>query len=109
MQKKLNMTFIAIVSIIGWPPCSPDLNPIEHLRSILKRGVYEGGEQVTSKDVLWNKLVDIARAIYSCQIKQLTSSVDKGVFRLIKKWRYVDKYINNLSLNLRDVSCVGFL
>ena len=35
-----------------WPPCSPDLNPIEHLWSILKRGVYKVGEQLTSKDAL---------------------------------------------------------
>ena len=70
-------------SLMTWPPCSSDLNPIQHLRSVLKRRVYEGGEQFTSKDALCNKIVDVVRAINSCQIKQLTSLVDKRLFKLI--------------------------
>ena len=79
-------------TLMTWPPCSPDLNPIEHLWSILKRGVYEGGEQFTSKDALWRKIVDVARAITPFQIKQLTSSVDKRLFKVIStNGGYVDK------------------
>ena len=63
-----SQTFVGETFMI-WPPCSPDLNPIEHLRSILKRGVYEGGEQLTLKDALWNGLVYVARAITWFQIK----------------------------------------
>ena len=75
-----------------WPPCSPGLNPIEHLRSILKRGVYEGGEQFTSEDALCYKIVEFTREIISCQIKQLTSLVDKKFFlstksHVTKKWK----------------------
>lgn len=79
-------------TLMTWPPCSPDLNPIEHLWSILKRGVYEGGEQFTSKDALWSKIVAVARAITPSQIKQLTSSVDKRLFKVISNnGGYVDK------------------
>ena len=55
-------------TLMTWLPCSPDLNPIEHLWTILKSGVYEGGAQFTSKNALWNKIVNITRAITSCQI-----------------------------------------
>ena len=33
--------------IIEWPACSPDLNPIENLQSILKRKIYFCGRQYT--------------------------------------------------------------
>ena len=79
-------------TLMTWPPCSPDLNPIENHWSILKRGVYEGGEQFTSKDALWKKIVDVARAISPSQIKQLTSSVDKRLFKVISiNGGYADK------------------
>ena len=95
---------------ITWPHCSPDLNLIEHLWTILKRGVYEGGEQFTSKFALWSKIVDVVRVITSCQIKPLISSVDKRLFKLISKNRkYVDKYIIYMRLSLQDVPCVYFL
>ena len=55
--------------LMTWRPCSPDLNTIEYLT----RGLYERGEQFTSKDILWNKIVDIARSLTSFQMKQLTS------------------------------------
>ena len=32
-----------------WPPASPDLNPIENLWSVVKRKLYEAGEQYNSK------------------------------------------------------------
>ena len=92
-----------------WPRCSPDLNPIKHLRSILKRGIYEGDEQFTSKSVICNKIVDVGRGITSFQTKQLTSSVDKGVFKLIlKNGRYGNKYIIYMKLNLRKVYFIFF-
>ena len=79
-------------TLMFWPPCSPDLNPIEHLWSILKRGVYEGGKQFSSEDALWSKIVDVARTITPSQIKELTSSVDKRLFNVISRHGgYVDK------------------
>jgi hypothetical protein len=75
-----------------WPPCSPDLNPIEQLWSILKRRVYEGGVQFTSKDALWEKITSVARTITAAEIGRLTASMDNRLFKVISKHgRYVDK------------------
>ncbi|XP_076048296.1 uncharacterized protein LOC143029529 [Oratosquilla oratoria] len=94
---KATTSFLASLGIKGetlmtWPPCSPDLNPIEQLWSILKREVYEGGQQFTSKDALWNKIVAVASTIKPSQIKRLTSSVDSRLLRVISRnGSYVDK------------------
>ncbi|KAI4902938.1 hypothetical protein NFI96_005136 [Prochilodus magdalenae] len=45
--------------LMVWPPCSPDLNPIENLWSIIKRSVYDGGRQFTSKQQLWEVSEDL--------------------------------------------------
>ena len=82
----------------------PDLNPIGRLRSILKRGVYEGGEQFTSKDAFWNKIVDVARTITSCLTKG-----QRVVQISLKNVRYVGKYVLYMRLSLENVSCVCFL
>jgi len=79
-------------SLMTWPPCSPDLNPIEQLWSILKRKVYEGGQQFSSKEVLWRKVDEAARAIRPSEIRKLTESMDKRLFKVISKHgSYVDK------------------
>ena len=94
---KATTSFLASLGIKGetlmtWPPCSPDLNPIEQLWSILKREVYEGGQQFTSKDALWNKIVYVASRITPSQIKTLTSSVDRRLQRVISRnGSFVDK------------------
>lgn len=94
---KATGTFLASLgfkgeSLMTWPPCSPDLNPIEQLWSILKREVYKGGQQFTSKEALWNKIVDVASTVTPSQIKKLTSSVDSRLLRVIsRKGGFVDK------------------
>lgn len=88
----LESLWIKDETLMTWPPCSPDLNPIENFWSILKRGVYEGGRQFTSKDALWNKILEVSRTITPSQIKKLTSSVDNRLFKVIaRKGNYVDK------------------
>ena len=94
---KATASFLATLGIKGkalmtWPPCSPDLNPIEQLWSILKRNVYEGGRQFSSKDALWDKIVDAANIITPAQIHKLTSSVDSRLLRVVSSnGSYVDK------------------
>ena len=77
--------------IMDWPACSPDLNPIENLWSILKRKVYEGGKQYLTKDDLWNAISMAARETTPDEIKRLTSSMDR---RLLSVMSNHGGYIN---------------
>ena len=50
------------------PECSPDLNPIENIWSVLKRQVYWDGRKFSSTDALWEAILDAARSIIAEQI-----------------------------------------
>ena len=47
--------------IMEWPACSPDVNSIENLWSILKREMYAGGKQYSSKEEVWNAITTTAK------------------------------------------------
>ena len=86
----LNILLFASLSIknetlMTWLPCSSYLNPIEQLWSILKRKVYDWGQQFASKEVIWNKIFRVASTMPPFQIRRLTSSVDSKLFRAINK------------------------
>ena len=69
-----------------------DTNPIEQLQSILKKVVYKGKQQFTSKDAHWNKIVDIDSTIKPSQINRLTSCVNSRLLIVISRNEsYVDK------------------
>ena len=74
-----------------WPACSPDLNPIENLWSILKREVYSAGKQYSSKEDLWNAINTTAKGISSDTIKKLTSSMDRRLLSVVSNH---GRYIN---------------
>ena len=81
--------FLASLGIHGeklmdWPPCSPDLNPIENFWAIIKRNVYADGQQFTSKLVLWEAIDAAARKVPPSVIKKLTDSMSSRVFEVIK-------------------------
>ena len=69
--------------IMEWPACSPDLNPIENLWSILKTEVYAGGKQYSSKEDLGNAINTTAKGISSDTIKKLTSSMDRRLLSVV--------------------------
>ena len=77
--------------LMVWPPSSPDLNPIENLWSIIKQKIYVGGRQFTSKQVLLEAIMASCKDIKAETIKELTSSMDARIVKLIsKKGSYVN-------------------
>ncbi|KAL6455506.1 hypothetical protein MHYP_G00360460 [Metynnis hypsauchen] len=69
--------------LMVWPPCSPDLNPIENLWSIIKRSVYDDGRQFTSKQQLWEGILSSCKTIEADTIQNLTNSMDERVQKLL--------------------------
>lgn len=77
--------------LMTWPANSPDLNPIENLWSIIKHRIYTCGRQFTTKNELWESILDVCKKITPQDIEKLIASVDKRLFTVIKRR---GKYIN---------------
>ena len=69
--------------IMDWPSNSPDLNPIENLWSIIKRGVYRNGRQYERKEDLWQEIVRVTGKILPAEIQKLTSSMDNRLCQIL--------------------------
>ena len=74
-----------------WPLCSPDLNCIKNLWSIIKSDVYQGGWQYSSKDNLWDAIKRVSNSISSSVISKLTQAIDD---RLVRAIEAKEDYIN---------------
>ncbi|CAL9698388.1 unnamed protein product [Knipowitschia caucasica] len=72
------------VKIMTWPPCSPDLNPIENLWALIKRDLYREGKQYTSLNSVWEALVVTAQKVDCQQIKKLKDSMDGRLLSVIE-------------------------
>ncbi|KAI5609841.1 interferon-induced protein 44-like [Silurus asotus] len=72
-------------NLMIWPPCSPDLNPIENLWSIIKCAIYKEGKQYTSLNSVWEAVVAAARNVDGEQIKTLTESMDGRLLSVLAK------------------------
>lgn len=78
------------VELLDWPPQSPDLNPIEHLWSILKRKIRE--HSITSKESLKNVLIQEWHAITPQECQRLVSSLPKRITAVVKAKGFSTKY-----------------
>ena len=50
-------------SVMGWPPQSPDLNPIEHLWNKVDKRLRLSGNSPTSRHDLWEKIQVVWQSI----------------------------------------------
>ncbi|GFW66727.1 transposable element Tcb2 transposase [Trichonephila clavipes] len=60
-------------SLINWPPRSPDLNPIEHLREVLEQGL-KGYHTPMNLTELWTALASILQVIPMKRFQKLVKS-----------------------------------
>lgn len=77
--------------LMVWPACSPDLNPIENMWSIIKADIYKENKQYSSKTDLWKAIQDSCSTIKPETVTKLTESMDN---RLIKIIEQKGNYIN---------------
>ncbi|KHJ88486.1 transposase [Oesophagostomum dentatum] len=68
------------VSVLRWPSCSPDLNPVENLRGILVRAVYAGGRQYAFTEALKKSIPEAWRSISPELIEKLIGSMTQRIF-----------------------------
>ena len=69
--------------MLEWPPQSPDLNPIEHLRNEVDRHLRLSGTSPTCKDDLWEKIQVIWQNIEVEYIKKLIRTLPTRVVDLL--------------------------
>ena len=71
--------------LMSWPPCSPDLNPIENYWALLKREIYSQGRQFSSLNSVWDAVVEASAKIEPETVGNLTNSMDKRLVKVLQK------------------------
>lgn len=69
--------------VLEWPPCSPDLNPIENLWGILAKQVYSGGRQFKTVSELKNRIKEAWEQIPRETLENLVKSMPQRIYQLI--------------------------
>jgi transposase len=71
------------ISLMDWPACSPDLNPIENLWGLVVRKVYIGGRQFRTIDELKTAIWKAWDEITEKECQNLIESMPNRIFDLI--------------------------
>ena len=72
------------INVLTWPPQSPDLNPIEHLWSELKRRIHQLGRKISNITELWDKVQDVWNEIPQDVIDGLYNTMTQRISDVIK-------------------------
>ena len=75
------------VSVVEWPPQSPDLNPIENLWEIVNQT-----KNCTNSEILFKRLEDAWNAIPTNFISNLIASMPRRCQAVIEKKGFATKY-----------------
>lgn len=73
------------IELLGWPACSPDLNPMENLWAIIVRRVYANNRQFQTVADLETAIIDAWDSIQPNIIKNLVSSMKNRLFQVINR------------------------
>ena len=79
------------VQLLPWPPCSPDLNPIENLWGILTRRVYDRAAYPTA-DALWDRIQQEWAQIGQDTLHSLYASMPNRVQGVLRNRGYSTPY-----------------
>ena len=71
--------------LITRPSASSNLNPIENYWSLLKRELYVGGKQYSSKESLCNEMVAITKRLRSDVVQNLTATITSRLVKIIER------------------------
>ena len=72
------------VTVLDWPPQSPDLNPIEHLWNEVDRRLRHLPGQISSKEDLWNKIQQVWKEFDVETCTNLIRSMPERIHDVIK-------------------------
>lgn len=72
------------IEVLEWPSCSPDLNPIENLWSILARRVYENGKQFYNVNMLKRRIRECWEQIEQSTLEKLILSMKSRLIEVIR-------------------------
>ncbi|KAG0973914.1 hypothetical protein G6F29_012547 [Rhizopus arrhizus] len=67
------------ITVLRWPPHSPDLNPIENLWSILKRPLLQYEKQPDGMLELWSRIENVWESITQKECQKLIESMPKRI------------------------------
>lgn len=73
------------VKLLEWPPCSPDLNPIENLWGIIVRDIYRNGRQFEDINSLRDSIREAWENIDLSVLRKLIDSMKDRIYLLIEK------------------------
>jgi transposase len=73
------------ITLLDWPACSPDGNPIENLWGIMVRRVYGGHRVYQTKEELKTAIENVWNEIDLSIIHGLVSSMPNRIFQMINR------------------------
>lgn len=71
------------ITVMPWPPYSPDLNPIENMWGILARRVYAGAKQFDTIEELKSTVIHCWQGIEKSILESLVNSMPERVYKTI--------------------------
>lgn len=73
------------ITVLDWPACSPDLNPIENLWGYMAKKVYENGKQFSTVLELKAKIREVWENIPRNLLQNLVESMPTRIFEVVRK------------------------
>lgn len=73
------------IDLLGWPACSPDLNPMENLWAIIVRRVYAQTRQYSTVGELETAIIEAWEGISPEIIRNLVLSMKNRLFQVINR------------------------